>query len=316
MSPRSLYLLPTNYCPLNCTHCAIQDKTNPRCDLDIAIVEQLICDAPKQQFSISIISGGGEPMMVDEKILCRILQASSRENLLPKMTTNAYWATSFDEACRRLQPIVESGLKNLVISISESHQEYVKYDKVLNAVNAANYLNLRCELYLTTLNEKTDPVQDVVKYFNSYQQTPPPIHMEYYYIPFGNAGVNYDLSDFQLKDVNNLKGTCPSAGNNICVHPNGAVTFCAMVFALHVKALHVGNIYSDNLAKIMQRVDKNCLMQWFAVHGIVALKEVVEQNTDISFADKYVNICHLCCEMLLNPKVRQFLQHIGLINEI
>ena len=315
MSLRSLYLLPTNYCPLTCKHCAIQDKTNPRCDLDMDVAEQLIHDAPGQQFSISIISGGGEPMTVDESVLIRILRASSRQNLYPRMTTNAYWATSFDEACDRLRPLVENGLKNMVISISESHQEYIKYDNVLNAVKAANSLNLKCDLYLTTLNVKTSPLQSIVQYFTGHGQPLPDIHTEYYFIPFGNAETNFDLSDFQLTDVANLRGVCPSAGNNICVHPTGAVTFCAMVFALHVKALHVGNVYRDSLADIMKRTENNRIMQWLAVHGIVALKEAVEENTDIRFADKYVNICHLCCNMMRHPEVLQFLQHAGLFNE-
>ena len=314
MSLRSLYLLPTNYCPLNCTHCAIQDKTNPRCDLDIDVAEQLIHDAAKQQFNISVISGGGEPMTVDKTILCRILQASSRENLLPKMTTNAYWATSFEEACRRLQPLVENGLKHIVISVSESHQECIKHSNILNAVKAANFLNMKCELYLTTLNVKTNPLQGIVQYFTLHSQPPPYIHAEYYYIPFGNAGINFDLSDFQLTDVNNLNGICPSAGNNICVHPAGVVTFCAMVFALHIESLHIGNIHHDSLADIMKKTENSRLIQWLAVHGIVALKEAIEQNTDIRLPNKYVNICHLCCCILRHPEVLQFLQYVGLMN--
>lgn len=313
MSLRSLYILPTNYCTLNCVHCAIQNKTKLRCDLDMDIVEQLIHDAPAQRFSVSIISGGGEPMTMDESILCRILQASSRQNLYPRMTTNAYWAISFDEACRRLRPLVENGLKNIVISISESHLAYVKYNQILYAVQAANFLNLKCELYLTALNIKTNPLQSIVQYFNTQGRSIPYIHTEYYYIPFGNAEENFGLSDFQLTDIAALRGICPSAGNNICVHPTGEVTFCAMVFALHVNALYVGNVYLDSLADIMKRTENNRLMQWFAVHGIVALKEAVEQNTDIRFSDKYVNICHLCCDMLRNPEVLQFLQHIGLV---
>ena len=125
MSLRSLYILPTDYCPLNCAHCAIQDKTKTRCDLPVDIMEKLIQEAPAQQFNISVISGGGEPMTVNETILNQILQANSRANLYPRMTTNAYWATSLDEACRRLHPLMENGLKNLVISISESHQEII-----------------------------------------------------------------------------------------------------------------------------------------------------------------------------------------------
>jgi MoaA/NifB/PqqE/SkfB family radical SAM enzyme len=315
MSIRSLYILPTDYCPLNCAHCAVQDKKKPRCDLDMDVAEQFLHDAPTQQFNVSVISGGGEPMAVNRAVLQRILRASGRENLYTKMTTNAYWATSFEEACHRLQPLAESGLKHLVVSISESHQEYVKYENIMNAVRAANALNLKSDLYLTTLNIKTNPLQDIVRYFMEYCQPIPYIHAEYYYIPFGNAEENFDMSDFQLTDVANLQGVCPSAGNNICVHPTGAVTFCAMVFALHVKVLHVGNVYRDSLADIMQRVGNNRLMQWLAVHGIVALKDAIEENTDIRFAYRYVNICHLCSEMLLNPKVIQFLKHAGLINE-
>lgn len=315
MSLRSLYILPTDYCPLNCAHCAIQDKTKPRCDLNMDITEQLIHEAPAQRFSVSVISGGGEPMAINETVLIRILRASNRENLYAKMTTNSYWATSLDEAGRKLQPLVENGLKHVVLSISESHQEYVKNENILNAVKAANALNLKCDLYLTTLNTETNPLQGIVRYFTEHRQPPPYIHAEYYFIPFGNAEFNFDLSDFQLINVEHLRGACPSAGNNICVHPNGTVTFCAMVFALHVKALHIGNVYRDKLQGIMQRVENNRLMQWLAVHGIVALKEAVEQHTDIRFADRYVNICHLCSEMLLNPKVIQFLKHAGLIHE-
>jgi MoaA/NifB/PqqE/SkfB family radical SAM enzyme len=314
MSLRSLYILLTNYCPLNCAHCAIHDQAQKRCDLNMDIVEQLIHDSSTQQFSISIISGGGEPMAVKETVLTRILQASSKGNLYPKMTTNSYWATSFDEACYRLRPLVDSGLRHLVLSVSESHQEYVKYDNILNAVRAANTLNLKCELYVSTLNIRTNPLQSILQHFKEHHHIPPLIHAGYYFIPFGNAEANFDLSDFQLTDIANLQGACPSAGNNICVHPSGAVTFCAMVFAPHVNALHVGNVYHDHLADIMQKVENNKLIQWLSEYGIVALKELVEKNTDIRFANQYVNICHLCCELLRNPKVLQFLQCIGLIN--
>ena len=311
MMQRSLFILPTNYCTLNCAHCAVQDKYAPRCDLRMDVVEQLIHDAPAQQFSMLVISGGGEPMTVNETILKRILQANNKENLFSRIVTNAYWATSFEETCHRLRPLAENGLKQIAVSISESHQEYVKYENILNVVKAANTLNLKCYLYLTALNIRTNPLQGIVQYFNERNQPLPYIRTENYFIPFGNAEENFDLSDFQLTDIANLRGACPSAGNNICVHPNGTVTFCAMVFSLNVSALHVGSVYHESLADVMKRVENSRLMQCLAVHGAVALKEVVEQHTDIRFSDKYVNICHLCSEMLLNPKVAQFFQHNG-----
>ena len=253
-------------------------------------------------------------MTLNETILNRILRVSYRENLYSRIVTNAYWATSFDEACYRLRPLAENGLKQIAISVSESHQEYVRYENVLNVVSAANALNLNCYLYLTTLNIKTNLLQSIVQYFMEQYQPLPYIRAENYFIPFGNAEENFNLSDFQLTNIADLRGACPSAGNNICVHPTGEVTFCAMVFSLHVRSLHVGNVYHDSLAVIMQRTENNRLMQWLAVHGIVALKEVVEQHTDIRFSDKYVNICHLCCDMLRNPEVLQFLKQIDLMN--
>ncbi len=315
MNVKSLYILPTNYCPLNCAHCAVRDKNTPRYDLNMDIAEKLIHDAPSQQFSVSIISGGGEPFAIDKSVLTRILTASTRENLYTKMTTNAYWASSYHEAYKRLEPLTKSGLKHLVVSISEGHQEYVKYDQILNAVRAANNLNIRCNLYLTTLNRKTDPLKNIVDYFIRHKQPLPYIFSEYYYIPFGNAEENFDLSDFKLTDISNIRGGCPSVGNNICVHPNGVVTPCAMVFSLYVPALHIGNVYHDSLAIIKEKVDNSRLAQWLAVHGVVALKEIVEENTDIRFANQYVNICHLCCDLLRNHKVLQFLRDIGLTNE-
>ena len=312
MSLRSLFILPTNYCTLNCAHCAIQDKTKPRSDLKMDIVEKLIQNAQAHHFNMIVISGGGEPMTIEETVLKRIVQASNKENLYSRIVTNAYWATSFDEACHRLRPLAENGLKQIVVSVSESHQEYVKYEHIMNVVKAVKALNLNCYLYLTALNVKTNLLQAIVRYFAKRHQSLPYIRTENYFIPFGNAEENFDLSDFQLTDIANLRGVCPSAGNNICVHPTGEVTFCAMVFALNIKGLHVGDVYRDTLADIMKRTENNRLMQWLAVHGVVALKEAVEQHTDLRFADKYVNICHLCSEMLLNRRVREFLKQVGL----
>jgi len=312
MNHRSLFILPTNYCTLNCAHCAIQDKTKPRSDLDMDTIEKLIRDTSAYHFGMLIISGGGEPMTIEETVLKRILLASRKVNLFSRIVSNAYWATSFEETIHRLRPLTENGLNQIVVSVSESHQEYVKYDNILHVVKAANVLSLKCYLYLTALNFKTNPLKDIVRYFNERRQPAPYIRAENYFIPFGNAGNNFDLSDFQLTDVDKLRGACPSAGNNICFHPTGVVTFCAMVFALNVGALHIGNIYRESLTEIMQRVENNRLMQWLSIHGVVALKDAVEQHTNIRFSDKYVNICHLCSEMLLNHSVIQLLKHVGL----
>lgn len=315
MSLRSLFILPTNYCTLNCAHCAIHDITKPRCDLNMDTVEKLIQNASTHQFNMLVISGGGEPLTVDESILIRILQASNKENIYSRVVTNAYWATSFEETMRRLRPLVENGLRQVVVSVSEGHQKYVKYDHILNVAKATNALNLNCYLYLTTLNVKTDPLQEIVHFFAKRNEPLPYIQTANYFIPFGNAADNFDKSDFQLIDDNKLRGACPSVGNNICVHPSGTVTCCAMVFALNVKALHIGDIYRDSLAHIMQRSETNRLMQWLATYGIVALKEKVEKHTDLRFSDKHVNMCHLCCEMLLHPRVLHFLKQANIIHE-
>jgi len=314
MNFRSLFILPTNYCTFNCTHCAIQNKTIQRFDLNIDTVEKMIHDTPKLQFSKLVISGGGEPMTVKEINLNRILLASSKYNLFTRIVTNAYWAISPEETIRRLKPLAENGLKQIVISISESHQKYVKYDHILNAVKASSELGINCCLYLTALNVKTNPLKNIVRYFSHHHQQLPFIRSENYFIPFGNAENNFSISDFQLTDVENLRYACPSAGNNICVHPTGDVTFCAMVFALNVRALKIGNIYRSSLAEIILQAERNRLMQWLALHGIVALKEMVEQHTNICFSNKYVNICHLCGEMLLHPQVLKFLKQVDLID--
>jgi MoaA/NifB/PqqE/SkfB family radical SAM enzyme len=281
--------------------------------LDINIVEKLIHESPLYQFGISVISGGGEPFTVDESILTRILDASRQENLYTKMTTNAYWAGSYEEAYKRLKPLAENKLRFINISVSESHQEYVKYNKILYATQAAKDLGIDCVLYLTTLNKKTNPINNIINCFQQQGKIPPYICAEYYFIPFGNADINFDLSEFQLTNIDNLRGACPSVGDHVCIHPDGTVTPCAMVFSLYVEALHTGNVYNDSLSDIMERINNNRLVQWLAVHGIVELKDIIEENTDLRFSNKYVNICHLCAELLRNGEVLTFLKHVGLL---
>lgn len=308
MSAKSLYILPTDYCPLNCSHCAIEEsRRKEKISLEMALIENIVDKSLEYNFQIGVISGGGEPFAMNKKTLSDIVKHFKNKNLYSKISTNGFWGTSYASAYESLKPLQDSGLDQLVISVSDGHQEYVKQEDILNIVKVCYDIKIKCVIYLVQLNTKSNLLEDLVHFFRLNKLPLPPVFSENYFIPFGNAEINYSNEDFYLQDIKYIEGRCPSMYNNICIHPNGTVTPCAMVNSLSVSNLHIGNIHTESFDSIMDKMQKNVLFRYISTIGVVRLKEIIEENTGIKFDNKYVNICHLCSTILLNNRAVDFI---------
>jgi hypothetical protein len=121
-------------------------------------------------------------------------------------------------------------------------------------------------------------------------------------IPFGRAEEGRLKDDLVLQSVDRFAGPCLSLAEHPTIHSNGAITGCAVVFGRECAPLTFGRVGADPLALALDRMDADPLVAWIREVGVVEMKRHLEASTSIRFAERYVNICHLCGEILRNPE--------------
>jgi hypothetical protein len=84
---------------------------------------------------------GGEPFLFYPVMLAGLREAAAL-GLKKGIVTNNYWATSVEDAVEWLRPIAEIGLDDLSLSSDLFHGEAMMMQSVLNAMEAAEQLDL------------------------------------------------------------------------------------------------------------------------------------------------------------------------------
>ena len=312
MSPtfRCLTIMVTNRCPLRCAHCGPRSGPQERSEIELETVIAALEEARKRSCQMVNFSGG-EPFVLGRKLV-DMVQAAVARGLLTRITTGAYWSRTLEMAAQCLQPLAQQGLHQLFISYSDQHGEFVRLQNVIAATSAARSYGIQVYLALGTSRTSQVNSRSVREAFEAAGVAVPWI-LDSPLIPYGRAEENLSTDELLLQPVENLAGPCPSLTQHPTIHANGRVTGCAVVFGGNCAPLSSGNIYESTFAESLDRMNANPLAAWIHKIGVVELKWFIEANSSIRFSDRYVNICHLCGQILGNAEALAVLQEAGLV---
>lgn len=141
MAITGLHLLQTYQCNFECDHCFVYSKPEAKGVMRISDIHQILTEA-KQTGSIgSICFEGGEPFLYYQTMLWG-LRAAKSYGFRRSIVTNAYWATSVDDATEWLKPIAEVGIQDLAISDDAYHYGKNEENLAKFAYEAAKNLGL------------------------------------------------------------------------------------------------------------------------------------------------------------------------------
>lgn len=293
----SLYILPTNYCTLKCAHCAVNSApTNEKKALSLDMIKNLLDNSAN--FKIAVISGGGEPMTLDKEYLVQLIRMLKSKGLYVKLTTNGYWGRTCDDAAAGIECLKNAGVDQLTVSVTTSHLQFVSYANLHNITYHANKNGLKLVLQLTEENQYSELKKNVIDSFVKKRISVPYLYGDYYYIPLGRAAESYACDDFYIKNMEGCIKRCDSIQRNICIHPDGNVTPCAMVGVNSIPLLIAGNINNQCFHAILDTINRNELFKFLGSQGIIALKQRVESVYKIKIDSDYVNCCHACYAIL------------------
>jgi hypothetical protein len=115
MSINELDLLLTYKCNLECDHCFVFGSPDAKGVMKISDVRNILRQARKIKSVDWIYFEGGEPVLY-YSILLWGLREAKRQGFKTGFISNAYWATSVEDAKEWLKPISKIGVSDMVIS--------------------------------------------------------------------------------------------------------------------------------------------------------------------------------------------------------
>src|SRR3990172_8449637 len=139
-SLRELHLLLTYRCTSECDHCFVWGSPEQSGVMTLAQVRRIFDQGQELGSIEGVCFEGGEPFLY-YGLLLEAVRLARRRGWRSEAISNAYWATSIEDAALWLRPLARAGLDGLVVSEDTYHgsdQESLPH----NARAAADQLGL------------------------------------------------------------------------------------------------------------------------------------------------------------------------------
>jgi MoaA/NifB/PqqE/SkfB family radical SAM enzyme len=308
---RNLGMLLTYRCQVSCPHCIIE--AGPNRTEEMSLVDSLGWvkqTADYRSGYIKVLSlTGGEPF-IRLDYLKRIADFGSHLGLIVSVVTNAYWATTRDEALRILRNL--SNIRMLAISTDVYHQLSIPFERVKNAVQAARECDIPFNIHVCTENEEDEGYQRILEQLRGIGETDS-INTAVTF-PAGRALKRLDRSRYPLTTEPPISAC--AAGSSPIIFPDGRVIACigAVIDLKNDHPLVLGNLRENTLQDILDRAETNPVLHSIRVWGprkLIAL--IQEAGLGKYLPQNYIkdSVCNACYQLMASEKIVEYLSHLS-----
>lgn len=262
-----------------------------------------------------VVFTGGEPFLLREELRKTIAFASAHE-ILTRIVTNAYWATSKEKAKKILCELKAAGLTEINISCDDFHQEYIPLENIKNANDAALEENVPALLALRECPEGKITSDFLASFLgvplHQYQKgTENPNNN--IFLPGKNVPIKTGVWDHPPGDVDGQwafwKDPCPLVLSKIIISPQKKVEICCGIASSSIVEFCIGSLEEEGLFNILQKGNEDLIANWLALAGPASILDfVLSKDPSLDIPISYVNSCHLCNELFTREDVRRILR--------
>ncbi len=104
------------------------------------------------------------------------------------------------------------------------------------------------------------------------------------------------------------KGPCSSVLQRVIITPRKELSICCGMIPRGVEEIFFGTLDDSTLEELILAAHQDLIVNWLSLEGPYGLmKFILKKNPHIPFRKKYVNICHLCSEVLTREDCRAVL---------
>jgi len=280
MKLTGIHLLLTYQCTQECDHCFVWSSPHYLETMTLKQVNELLEEAKKLGTVEWVWFEGGEPFLYYPVMVKGLKQAKAMGFKVGALS-NAYWATSLDDALEWLRPLAELGIVDIGLSSDPYHGENLEAERVKNGVEAAIKLGIQVGIMATCqMPQKLTGLPGGVSE-----------------IMYRGRAAKKLLEGAPRKPWAEFR-ECPheklASPERVHVDPLGYVHVC--------QGLSIGNAWQRPFSEIIQFYDASShpIMKPLVEGGPAALVK----EFGISHERTYADACHLCYEARLQLKTR------------
>lgn len=296
-------LFMTYKCQVACPHCVAQAGPH-RTE---AILEHEAADWIGQaaRYRDGVIKAvnltGGEPFF-DLPALQRLVALIVQNGLLPTAVTNAHWAVSPGAARETLSRVPD--LLLLQVSTDEHHQREIPFERVLNAIDAAEALGIVYRVAVCTEDVESPRHAETIRRLHERVDASRVETIRTF--PTGRAahGQVVRLLHFTSEPP---EGACAGADSPLIL-PDGRVVSCVGPIMAIGKdmPLVLGNLRERPLAEILDAAEKNPLLHLIRAWGPATLLDLLKgRGIDDRLPTRFVpgTLCDLCYRLFSDDSI-------------
>lgn len=252
---------------------------------------------------------GGECFILGKDLDRAVAHASSL-GLATRCVTNGYWAYDHQRAGQRLDTLAAAGLRELNLSTGDEHQQFVPYDRIVNAgIEAA------CRKILTVIVvegseqakfRKIDMLEheEIRAFLRAGECTQYLRFMENIWMTF-----HADSQITHPESVYKHTTGCPNILNNFVATPSGQMASCCGLTMEYIPEMKVGDGDGEDFAAMYELQLKDFLKIWLSVDGPKKILDfAIQKNPQIQIHEGRAHSCEACALVYQRPDVRETLQ--------
>lgn len=304
-------LLLTFKCQVTCPHCIIQAGPHRTEEMNLDDALNWVAQAAQYRGDhVRVLSlTGGEPFYNLEN-LQRISDYAATHGMYVSAVTNAYWASSVEEAVRVLRQLPT--LKMISVSADTYHQVYIPFDRVKNTVAAAQECGRLCTVAVCTENEEDPGYQQILE--DVYEVIPPEYVFTSLTFAAGRALKRLDSSRYPL--TTEVPISACAAANSPIILPDGRVIACIgpVVDLQSTHPLVLGNLKERELSDILDEAELNPILHAIRVWGPRKLIQLAsEAGLSEHLPTQYItnSMCNACYSLMSDPNIVEFLTRLA-----
>ena len=321
MAPKSLTILLTLSCPLECAHCITDSSPHKSGGLSVEVVRRITLAAKAAGIGTVGFTGGDPFAHLVQLREC--LEYAKDLGLRIGVATSAFWASSEEKAERVLRTL--PALDILGLSTDSYHQKFVPIENISNALRAARRLDIpKVEVQSVYLNKaEIASLRRVI----AAENTGASFHAQKLW-PVGRAARLLNQSPCEkdsLRPADQLDLRCPCMSAPVVTSTMKVVGCCSALLDLGDEHPFVlGDLEQQSLAEILSAADSNKYYNFVRVFGLKPLVDMVRAEDPALLDGAFTNACHVCYELhtrediwrLLRPRLDASLSGSGVPKEV
>ncbi|MCM1491181.1 MAG: hypothetical protein NC095_10215 [Muribaculum sp.] len=307
--PSNVSIITTFKCTSACSNCCFEcgPKRKDKLPLDKAIanIDNTICHFTK--IRVAVLTGG--ECFIDLDYLLALIRHVHTYNLVCRVVTNGFWASSKENALNILTQCKKAGLNEINFSTGDDHLEFVPLENIINGIEVSVNLGLTVVVNIESGKDRRFNISEFIKdqriskYLNPRNSETPRLSViNGMWMPFTRESINF-LPTLNPELYHPCMDRCKNLFGSITISPNNRLLACCGLPVLYIKYLDLGNIEAHSIPTLYNKQFDDFIKIWLFVDGPYKILTFIEKKINSIVPERRVmsHICFYCAALFTNP---------------